>query len=89
MRLPIWGALANGGAATATNTQIASYLLTTVNKVAPDAATLAAAVTALDTQVGAAQGTFLGLLAESASNQVQVGLVGLATTGIDLGPPVL
>lgn len=89
MRLPIWGALANGGADTATNTQIANFLLTTVNRAAPDAATLAAAVNAIDTQTGAAQGTFLGLLAESAANQLQVGLVGLATTGIDLGPPVL
>ena len=89
MRLPIWGALANGGADTATNTQIANYLLTTVNRAAPDAATLAAAVNAIDTQTGAAQGTFLGLLAESAANQLQVGLVGLAATGIDLGPPVL
>ena len=89
MRLPIWGALANGGADTATNAQIANYLLTTVNHAAPDAATLAAAVNAIDTQTGGAQGTFLGLLAESAANQVSVGLVGLATTGIDLGPPVL
>ena len=89
LRLPIWGLLANGGAATATNTQIANYLLTTVNHAAPDAATLAAAVNALDTQTGAAQGIFLGLLAESAANQLNVGLVGLATTGIDLGPPVL
>lgn len=89
LRLPIWGLLANGGAATASNTQIANYLLTTVNHAAPDAATLAAAVNALDTQTGAAQGTFLGLLAESAANQLSVGLVGLATTGIDLGPPVL
>lgn len=89
LRLPIWGLLANGGADTATNIQIANYLLTTVNHAAPDAATLAAAVNALDTQTGAAQGTFLGLLAESAANQTSVGLVGLATTGIDLGPPVL
>ena len=89
LRLPIWGALANGGADSASNTQIANYLLTTVNRAAPDAATLAAAVNALDTELGAAQGTFLGLLAESAANQLQVGLVGLATTGIDLGPPVV
>jgi serralysin len=89
LRLPIWGLLANGGAATATNTQIASYLLTTVNQTAPDAATLAAAVNALNTETGTAQGTFLGLLAESAANQLNVGLVGLATTGLDLGPPAL
>jgi serralysin len=89
LRLPIWGALANGGAETANNTQIATYLLTTVNHSAPDAATLAAAVNALNAETGTAQGTFLGLLAESAANQLSVGLVGLASTGIDLGPPVL
>lgn len=86
LRLPIWGALANGGAATASNSQIANFLLTNVNHVAPDAVTLAAAVNALDTQTGAAQGTFLAQLAQSAANQLNVGLVGLATTGIDLGP---
>lgn len=87
LRLPIWGALANGGADSASPTQIAAYLLNTVNRAAPDAATLAAAVNALDTETGGAQGTFLGLLAESAANQLNVGLVGLATTGIDLGLP--
>jgi hypothetical protein len=60
--------------------------LTTVNKTAPDATTLAAAVTALDTETGAAQGTFLFNLAESAANQTQVNLVGFATTGIEYGP---
>lgn len=82
MRLDIWGLLANGGNAGATNTQIANYLLTTVNKTAPNAATLAAAVTALDTETGAAQGNFLSHLAESAENQVQIGLVGLAQNGL-------
>ena len=82
MRLDIWGLLANGGNATATNTQIANYLLTTVNKTAPSAATLAAAVAALDTETGAAQGNFLWHLAESAENQVQVGLVGLSQSGL-------
>ena len=85
MRLDIWGVLANGGQPSATNAQIASYLLTTVNKAAPDAVTLAAAVTALNTETGAAQGNFLWHLAESAANQVQVGLVGLATTGLEFG----
>ena len=82
MRLDIWGLLANGGNPGATNTQIANYLLTTVNKAAPNAATLAAAVTALDTETGPAQGNFLWHLAESAENQVQVGLVGLAQSGL-------
>ena len=85
MRLDIWGILANGGNASADNTQIANYLLTTVNKAAPSAATLAAAVTALNTETGPAQGNFLSQLAESAANQIQVGLVGLATTGLEFG----
>ena len=83
MRLDIWGDLANGGKPGATNTQIANYLLTTVNKVAPDAPTLAAAVAALNAEQDAAQGNFLWHLAESAANQVQVGLVGLALTGLE------
>ena len=83
MQLDIWGQLANGGNPGTTNTQIANYLLTTVNKVVPDAATLDAAVTALTTETGAAQGNFLWHLAESAANQMQVGLVGLATTGLE------
>ena len=87
MRLDIWGILANGGQASASNTQIASYLLTTVNQAAPDAATLAAAVAAINTETGAAQGNFLSQLAASAANQVQVGLVGLATTGLEFGGP--
>jgi hypothetical protein len=82
MRLPIWGLLANGGADGASNSQIASYLLTRVNGVAPNAITLAAGVTALDAETDAAQGNFLWHLAESANNQTQVGLVGLATTGL-------
>lgn len=83
MRLDIWGALANGGQAGVTNTQIANYLLTTVNKAEPDAARLTAAVAALNAETGAAQGNFLWHLAESAANQAQVGLVGLATTGLE------
>ncbi|MBK9572631.1 MAG: Ig-like domain-containing protein [Rhodoferax sp.] len=83
MRLDIWGALANGGAASASNTQIANYLFTTVNGTAPDAGTLNAAVTALDTEAGAARGTFLWHLAESAQNQLQVNLVGLAQVGLE------
>lgn len=83
MRLDIWGGLANGGQPSATNAQIASYLLATVNKATPDALSLAVAVTALNTETGSAQGNFLWHLAESAANQTQVGLVGLATTGLE------
>lgn len=82
MRLDIWGLLANGGNPGATNTQIATYLLTTVNKAVPDTATLAAAVTALNSETGEAQGNFLWHLAESSENQVQIGLIGLAQSGL-------
>lgn len=83
MRLDIWGGLANGGQGAATIAQIAGYLLATVNRATPDASSLAVAVTALNTETGAAQGNFLWHLAESAANQTQVGLVGLATTGLE------
>lgn len=83
MRLDIWGILANGGNATATSTQIANYLLTTVNGAVPDSTTLASAVTALNTELDfASQGGFLWNLAQSSANQQQVGLVGLASTGL-------
>ncbi len=85
MRLPIWGLLANSGNETASNTQIARYLLTTVNGVAPDPAALAAGVFSLNSETGASQGNFLRDLAESAANQAQVGLAGLATTGLVFG----
>ncbi len=83
MRLDIWGVLANGGQASATSTQIVNYLLTTVYRVAPDASTLAAVASTITAETGAAQGNFLAQLAESAANQTQVGLVGLAATGLE------
>lgn len=83
MRLDIWGALANGGSAGASNAQIATYLLTTVNRTAPTAADLSAAVTSLNAEMGSMQGDFLWHLAESATNQTQVGLTGLAATGLE------
>lgn len=84
MRLPIWDVLT--GKATPTNTDIATYLLTNVNGVAPDAATLANAVASLDSETSfATQGNFLWHLAESAANQTHIGLVGLAATGLAYG----
>lgn len=81
MRLPIWDILT--GKATPSNTDIASYLLTNVNGVAPDATTLTNAVTSLNAEVDfASQGNFLWHLAESAANQMHVGLIGLADTGL-------
>jgi hypothetical protein len=90
MRLEIWGFLANGGAPSATNTQIASYLLTRVNGVAPDAQTLSTAALALDGEAAnpALQGEFLYGLAISQANQTQVGLVGLAATGMEFIPTI-
>ena len=81
MRLPIWDILT--GKATPTSTDIATYLLTNVNGVAPDGTTLATAVAALNTETDfATQGNFLWHLAESSANQTHVGLVGLASTGL-------
>lgn len=81
MRLPIWDVLT--GKATPSNTDIASYLLTNVNGVAPDATTLANAVASLDAEIDfASQGNFLWHLAESVANQLHIGLVGLADTGL-------
>ena len=80
MGLDIWGALANSGHATASKTQIASYLLTTVNGYAPDATTLSTAVYSLNYDP---VGTFLAHLAVSTANQSQVGLVGLSQTGLE------
>lgn len=85
MRLPIWDILT--GQATPTSSDIASYLLTRVNGVAPDPASLASAIAALNAQADMAhgQGDFLWQLAASTANQIQVDLVGLAATGIIYG----
>jgi serralysin len=82
MRLPIWDVLV--GKALPTTRDIAYYLLTNVNGVAPDPATLLDAVLALNSQTDYShgQGTFLWHLAESTTNQTHVGLVGLASTGL-------
>ncbi|MFZ4699254.1 MAG: FG-GAP-like repeat-containing protein [Candidatus Methylumidiphilus sp.] len=81
MRLSIWDVLT--GTATPTNTDMATYLLANVNGVAPDATTLASAVTSLNAETSfATQGNFLWHLAESSTNQIHVGLVGLASTGL-------
>ena len=86
MRLPIWDILANGGNPGTTNVQIATYLLANVNGTAPDATTLANAVTALNTELDfASQGNFLWHLAESVANQARIDLVGLAATGLAYG----
>jgi hypothetical protein len=68
---------------TPTSTDIATYLLTNVNGVAPDGTTLANAVASLNTETDfASQGNFLWHLAESATNQTRIDLVGLASTGL-------
>lgn len=85
MRLPIWDILT--GQANPSSSDVASYLLTRVNGVAPDPATLASAIAALNAQADMAhgQGDFLWQLAASPANQIQVDLVGLAATGIIYG----
>lgn len=78
LRLPIWG-----GVLTASNnpTDIARYLLRTVNKVEPSDTAVAAAAAALSAESPALQGTWLAELAQSAANQAQVDLVGLQSSG--------
>jgi hypothetical protein len=83
MGLDIWGGLANSGHTTASNTQIANYLLTTVNGYSPDSTTLSNAVFSLNYDL---VGTFLARLAVSTANQSQVGLVGLSQTGVEFSP---
>lgn len=78
MRLPIWDVLTSKSAPTSTD--IASYLLTTVNGSTPDTATLAAGADSISRDP---QGDFLWHLATSAANQVQIGLVGLAASGME------
>ena len=83
MRLHAWNVIIPGiGPDPASNTQIANYLLTNANGRAPDAATLAAGVAALDGETAATEGTFLAGLAVSAQNQVTVNLIGFAQTGL-------
>lgn len=84
MRLPIWDVLT--GQATPSSSDIATYLLTNVNGVAPDATSLANAIVALNTETSfATQGNFLWHLAESSANQTHIGLAGLASTGLAYG----
>ena len=84
MRLSIWDILT--GKTSPTNTDIATYLLTNVNGMTPDATTLISAVAALDTETSfATQGNFLWHLAESSANQAHIGLVGLTATGLAYG----
>lgn len=81
LRLPIWGLLT--GHAAPTNTEIANYLLTTVNGHLPDVAMLSTAVVALNSETGATQGNYLADLASNAANQTQVNLAGLQQMGLD------
>jgi hypothetical protein len=76
LRLPIWDILAG----VSDNTHIAQYLLTNVNGHAPDQATLAAAVDALNSE--SFHGDWLATLAASTANQTHVGLVGLTQSGL-------
>jgi hypothetical protein len=78
----VWTVLAGG----TSPQQIATYLHRTVNGTAPDAAQLGAAVAALTTQP---PGAYLAGLATSAANEAQVGLAGLADTGLLVIPPVM
>jgi hypothetical protein len=78
LRLPIWGGTLTPSNS---NTDIARYLLRTVNRAEPTDAAVTAAAHALSTESPAQQGTWLAALAQSAANQAQVDLVGLQSTG--------
>jgi hypothetical protein len=78
LRLPIWGGTLTP---TNSNTDIARYLLRTVNKAEPTEAAVMTAAAALTAESPEQQGTWLANLAASAANQVQVDLVGLQTNG--------
>lgn len=84
MRLPVWDILI--GKTTPTNTAIATYLLTNVNRMAPDATKLANAVASVNIETDFAnQGNFLWHLAESSPNQTHVGPGELAAKGWLMG----
>ena len=81
MRLPIWDVLT--GRANPTNSDIATYLLVTVNGVNPDANVLSQATLSLDTELGADQGRFLAALSVSSANQARIGFLTLQQNGVD------
>jgi hypothetical protein len=76
LRLDIWTILTGSNS----NQARASYLLSNVNGVAPDAATLANGVNALNSEP--VQGTWLAALAGGSSGQNHIGLSTLAQTGL-------
>ena len=81
MRLPIWGLLANEGSSDASALQIADYLLTTVIGHAPDTDVLDQALSLL---IDHPPGEFLWQLAESVADQIEIDLVGLVRSALDI-----
>ena len=79
LRLPIWSTLT--GKETPTSADIANYLLSNVNGVAPTQTALTGAVTALNTE--AHQGDWLVALATSGAGQNHIGLVGIQAHGLE------
>ena len=78
LSLPIWNTLT--GKAAPTTTDIAEYLVNNIYEGKADAATFAAAVSALKNDI--AQGDFLTALINSKVTQTHVGLVGIQETGL-------
>ena len=76
LRLDIWTILTGSN----TKQSIANYLLSNVNGVAPDAATLAFGVSVLTGEP--VQGTWLAALAGGSAGQSHIGLSALAQTGL-------
>jgi serralysin len=85
LRLDIWPILTGqnikaAGRTLAENTAIVNYLMTNVNGVAPDAATLKSNADVMNGEPF--QGAWLAQLALSTAGQSHIGLVGLASTGL-------
>ena len=80
IRLPIWDVLTGKDAPT--NADIASYLINNVCGGTQTAAITNAAISAMNAETPATQGTYLATLAASVANQAHVDLVGVQTTGL-------
>lgn len=81
LRLPIWEALTGIIAPTAAD--IATYLVHNVYAGTETAAITNAAITAMNSESGANQGTYLASLAASAANQTHIDLVGKQAIGLE------
>jgi hypothetical protein len=78
--LPIWDILTGKGAPT--NADKVSYLINTVYGGTQTAAITNTAISAMNAETPATQGSYLASLAASTANQTHVDLVGIQATGL-------